>query len=155
MTDTRSQGALSVLIQSLPESEPALLTQILLLCLAPGFSSPERYWWTCYAKLFVALSSTPKIGLWAEGFLQPPKAACSIRSAPQHYRQQKRKLLSELTYSQARFAGTSRAWSCTTFKVCSTKISVSAERHIPDLSLPIKTAQNLNILLVQIVKVSV
>lgn len=116
--------------------------RILLLYLSAGSQSPQRCWWTSSAKEFVALSSTPKIGLWAKGFTHPPKAMYSSRSAQQHFRQQKRQGLLELPCDQEEFVWTSRAWSCTTFMVCNSSsmwpMSTSAKRHNPDLSVPIK-----------------
>lgn len=91
------------------------------LCSSVYHLNPSLQRGTSYAKLFVTLSSTPKISQWAKGFLLPPKAVCSIRSTQQHYKQQKNKLLSELQYSQERFSQRGRAWSCTTFKICSTQ----------------------------------
>lgn len=91
--------------------------------LAPLFITSFPFFREVLVELLCKIVCSPLLNFknWAKNFLKPLKAVYSIKSAHQHYRQQKSKLLSEMPCSQAKFAWTSRARSCITFKVRSTE----------------------------------
>lgn len=155
-TDTRSQGALSTLLQTPaivsiwasltdPDAAPLLITcfpvfrEVLadLLCktLCSPLLNPRN--WSLSERLSPAPTKSNVLGVHSNT-TDSRKASCS-----QNCRIAKQGLPEQVEHEAAllsRFVAL---------------MSASAERHIPDLSVPIKTAKNLNIFLVQILKVSV